>query len=59
MAKFPGSLYLGLETDAEFRARLVAAGVDAIQAGWKCDARLDEWAWEQRKMQRKLVEREA
>lgn len=47
--------YKRMETDAEFNDRLIAAGADKWRLGFAGE-RLDDWAWNNKKMQRRIVE---
>lgn len=51
------SVFKRLERDDEFRSRLVAEHkVERHDVASKSDQVLDAWAWENRKVQRKIVE---
>jgi hypothetical protein len=49
----PGSVYKRLETDQELRARLVARGVYAYS---KSGYELDQYAWDQCRLERRIIE---
>ena len=50
------AVFKRLETDAEFTARLIAAGVERHMLDGAAGERLDDWGWYWRKMQRRIVE---
>jgi hypothetical protein len=52
----PVSVYKRMETDEEFQNRLVSLGVSKWSVCDKAAKVLDDFAWTERKVQRKIVE---
>ena len=48
--------YKRLETDDEFRKRLIAAGADSWKVAGEIGQRLDDIGWQLKKMQRRIVD---
>lgn len=45
-----------METDDEFRARLIEAGMDPWRVRGESSQKLDDIAWSQKQMQRRIID---
>lgn len=50
------TVFKRVERDDEFRDRLFAAGLPAYKLQARSEAELDDYAWSERRMQRRLVD---